>query len=178
MQNSLISHYVRIAISPQIGVNAGSGEERTEEGSPHPCFFASPSKLPTLVLHQGSGGVEFVREGCEENPTGAIASCLGEGGRQKTVVCKYTQWPASLCQPEGEGERSDRARGWEAVAASTRAILKSGRGEEGISVRSGKGLQTPKGQKEMRGKRDQREKRGHQGSARESRTVFPGASVG
>lgn len=128
MQNSLISHYVRIAISPQIGVNTGSGKERTRGKQPPPLLFASPSKLPTLVLHQGSGGVEFVREGCEENRTGAIASCLREGGRQKTVVCKYTKWPASLCQPEGGGEPSKPEAGKPNIAASTLAILKLGGG--------------------------------------------------
>lgn len=106
MQNSLISHYVRIAISPQIAVNIGGGNERTRGKQPPPLLFASPNKLPTLVLHQGSGGVKFVREGCEENPTGVTAaSRLGEGGRQRTVVCKYTKWPASSVPARVEGER-------------------------------------------------------------------------
>ncbi|MEJ1277501.1 hypothetical protein NN561_008418 [Cricetulus griseus] len=78
---------LRIAISPQIAVNIGGGNERTRGKQPPPLLFASPNKLPTLVLHQGSGGVKFVREGCEENPTGVTAaSRLGEGGRQRTVL--------------------------------------------------------------------------------------------
>lgn len=132
MQNSLISHYVRIAISPQIGVNTGSGKERIRGKQPPPLLCASPSKLPTLVLHQGSGGVEFVREGCEENPTGAIASCLGKGGRQKTVLCKYTKWPASSV-PASRGRGNEQARGWETNTASTnRGHREAWKGDEGL----------------------------------------------
>lgn len=75
MQSSLISHYVRIAISLQIGVNICGARGRAfgKRQPPHSSFFfffllASPSKLQTLVLHGGSGGVEFVREGCEKTP--------------------------------------------------------------------------------------------------------------
>lgn len=97
--------FVSIAVSPQIVVNIGGGNERAEESSPRPCVLQAPASSPTLVLHQGSGGVEFVREGCEENPTGAIASRLGEGGRQRTVVCKYAKWPASSVPARVEGEQ-------------------------------------------------------------------------
>lgn len=95
--------FVRIAVSPQIVINIGGGNERAEESSPRPCVLQAPASSPTLVLHQGSGGVEFVREGCEENPTGAIASRLGEGGRQRTVVCKYAKWPASSVPAKSGG---------------------------------------------------------------------------
>lgn len=70
VQSSLISHYVRIAISPQIGVNicGARGRASGKQQPPPAPFYASPSKLQTLALHWGSGGVEFVTEGCEKTP--------------------------------------------------------------------------------------------------------------
>jgi hypothetical protein len=169
----------RLAWTPAVAKNG------LEESAPPPPF-CKPQQAPPpppLVLHQGSGGVEFVREGCEENRTGAIASCLREGGRQKTVVCKYTKWPASVCQPEGGGDPSKPEAGKPGIAASTGAILKPG-GGGGVRTwgeqceKWGKGSELLRVGKKMRGKLDQKEKRGQQGPARESwGTVFSGASV-
>lgn len=105
MQNSLISHLLELPSPHRLPLTLAVAVNGPEESSPHPCILQAPASSPTLVLHQGSGGVEFVREGCEENPTGAIASRLGEGGRQRTAVCKYAKWPASSVPARVEGER-------------------------------------------------------------------------
>lgn len=96
MQNSLISHLLELPSPHRLPLTLAVAMNGPEESSPHPCVLQAPASSPTLVLHQGSGGVEFVREGCEENPTGAIASRLGEGGRQRT---------ASSVPARVEGER-------------------------------------------------------------------------
>lgn len=68
MQSSLISHYVRIAVFPQIGFNMCSARGRALGRQQAPHFSASPSKLQTLVLRWASGGVEFARGGGEKTP--------------------------------------------------------------------------------------------------------------
>lgn len=54
VQNSLISHYVRIAISPQIAVNIGGGGERTRgKQPPPPSFMQAPASSPRLFCTKG-----------------------------------------------------------------------------------------------------------------------------
>lgn len=117
-----------------------------------------------------------MREGCEENPTGAIASCLGEGGRQKTVVCKYTKWPASSV-PAGSGRRKERAWRWETNALQRQPgpseVGKGGERLEGSNVRIGKGAQNSRRPERNEGKLDQRETEGSRVQPEKVGALFP-----